>query len=410
MRLPALLKSARIVYPLALVIRLLFIFVGAWQDRNLSVKYTDIDYEVVTDAAKLVVNGDSPYGRATYRYSPLLAYILVPNVLLHPCWGKIVFSIGDLAVGRCVESILIGQGIDGARSLQFACLWLLNPLSINVSTRGSFDSITSALVLWTTFSVLKGSVVLAAIVYGVAVHLRVYPIIYALTFALATATDPRGMGTSTQNKPGVGTDVSLMRLFNRRTLVFAFLSASTFFFCTFLCVWTYGQEYTQNALLYHVTRTDNRHNYSMYWYWIYLDYGATHRWLLGLVSFVPQAVLMFAVAVRFFVDLPFCILVQTVVFVVFNKVCTGQYFTWYLSLVPVVLPKLAFRVGQAWSLVGMWACALAGWLFYAWHLEMQGNNTFLYLWGASILFFMANVILLACLVGGYKGVEMVEKK
>ena len=33
---------------------------------------------------------ESPYQRATYRYTPLLAYILLPNAWLHPAWGKMV--------------------------------------------------------------------------------------------------------------------------------------------------------------------------------------------------------------------------------------------------------------------------------------------------------------------------------
>ena len=66
---------------------MLGILYGEWHDAHVVVKYTDVDYRVFTDAAAIVAEGGSPFDRATYRYSPILAYLLIPNVIC-PIWGR----------------------------------------------------------------------------------------------------------------------------------------------------------------------------------------------------------------------------------------------------------------------------------------------------------------------------------
>lgn len=88
---------------LAFVFRLALICFGAWQDAHLEVPFTDIDYSVYTDAAMFMNARESPYKRSTYRYTPLLAGLLLPNCALS-VYGKILFSIGDILAAQCVPN------------------------------------------------------------------------------------------------------------------------------------------------------------------------------------------------------------------------------------------------------------------------------------------------------------------
>lgn len=63
------------------LIRALLVFYANIHDYMFKVKFTDIDYTIYSDAAQHIYNGRSPYSRATYRYSPILAFMLLPNVL-----------------------------------------------------------------------------------------------------------------------------------------------------------------------------------------------------------------------------------------------------------------------------------------------------------------------------------------
>ena len=48
----------------------------------------------------------SPFDRHTYRYTPLLALILTPNVFLHPLWGKFLFVAFDLFSALLIKAIM----------------------------------------------------------------------------------------------------------------------------------------------------------------------------------------------------------------------------------------------------------------------------------------------------------------
>uniref|UniRef100_A0A5B7A2E4 GPI mannosyltransferase I n=1 Tax=Davidia involucrata TaxID=16924 RepID=A0A5B7A2E4_DAVIN len=93
------------------VLRLFLIIYGEWQDAHMEVRYTDVDYLVFSDAASLMASGKSPYKRSTYRYSPLIAFLLMPNSIIHRSWGKFLFSASDLLVGWFINTILKLRGV-----------------------------------------------------------------------------------------------------------------------------------------------------------------------------------------------------------------------------------------------------------------------------------------------------------
>lgn len=84
-------------------LRVFLIVYGEWQDKHMEVRYTDVDYFVFSDAADLMASGKSPYERTTYRYSPLLAFLLLPNTFLHRSWGKFLFSASEM---QCTQEHL----------------------------------------------------------------------------------------------------------------------------------------------------------------------------------------------------------------------------------------------------------------------------------------------------------------
>lgn len=170
-----------VILPVSAVLRVVLLAYGRWQDHNSPFKYTDIDYLVFTDAARYVSRGLSPYDRATYRYTPLLAWLLVPTT-----WGgfwfefgKALFAAGDVVTGWLILKLLHARGLSDERALKYASIWLLNPMVANISTRGSSEGLLAVLVVALLWAVMNRQVVLAGFLLGFGVHFKIYPFIYA---------------------------------------------------------------------------------------------------------------------------------------------------------------------------------------------------------------------------------------
>jgi phosphatidylinositol glycan class M len=94
-------------------------------------------------------------------------------------------------------------------------------------------------------------------------------------------------------------------------------------------------------------------------------------------------------------------LAQTFAFVSFNKVCTSQYFLWYLIFIPFYLPtsSLLYRPYLGLTAGLLWIGTQGLWLQQGFELEFNGRSTFVPgLWMASLGFFLTNTWILGIIV------------
>ena len=206
-----------LLFLVAAVARIALIIYGNVQDIYFKVKYTDIDYAVFSDAAKYMINGTSPYSRATYRYTPLLAFLMTPNSFLHPSFGKVFFSICDLIIGWLIIKInrtslekypaVVGdtaiKNTSEKPTLFPVFLWLFNPITLSISTRGNAESFQAVLVLASLLCIMKKYHFFGGLLLGSAVHFKIYPVIYSLPISLYIIKDCSKMPSKTWRTVGL---------------------------------------------------------------------------------------------------------------------------------------------------------------------------------------------------------------
>ncbi|KAH8305976.1 hypothetical protein KR018_007798, partial [Drosophila ironensis] len=422
------------------LLRLTLICYGHVHDGQSAVPYTDIDYKVVTDGARHILAGESPFKRHTYRYSPIMAYLQTLNILVHPACGKLVYAAFDLLIAtliyrlvhmeiknqyqKTVQHLLskYNRPRKSEKSLDAldershpenlaraaACFWLYNPLTAVISTRGSGDCFSSFFVILTIYLLLRSAhqgsksawlIFGAGLAHGLVIHLRLYPLLFSLGYYLA-------LSTSLTRTP---LDFLWQILCpNRQQVCLVAGTLLSLVSLTYAFYTLYGWEYIYEAYLYHFVRKDPRHNFSLQFLLQYLGTAPSvpePTLLVKLVLMAPQFLLILYLSLsfgQFRQTLPFCIFTVAFVIVTYNSVVTSQYFIWYLALLPLCLNNfklLPWR--KCFTLLGLWLLAQAMWLLPAYLLEFRTWNTFnsIGLQGAS--FFAANGYILEQLLSHY---------
>lgn len=501
--------------------RIILFFWGLYQDATIEPRFTDIDYFVFTDASRFMVQGGpparedlqsllissipsslmsflntslaspnnnnpySPYLRETYRYTPILAWLLIPSHTIYFGFGKILFAFGDIVAGililktlqiirlkYCIQqrqeedgkinhdnttaSLPDGRNEKWNNSFLFSeraiiiytcCVWLFNPMVSIISTRGSSEGLLGAIVMVFVYLVYTNHVFLAGIVAGFAVHFKIYPLIYIPTVIWAMSSNNLSLSSSTNRKNKINNrrnsifpqsivkSLPILNFVNRDRVVFAGASLASFLLFTGWMYALYGPEFLVHTYFHHLSRLDHRHNFSPYSTLLYMSSSpaATAQnqqhsssilsWMenhpASSWAFFPQLMLSGVLIPLAFAkrDVAQTMFLQTFAFVTFNKVCTAQYFMWYLVLLPFYLPRLitylrsnnnknknnngsavrATVVGLV--MIALWAGGQALWVRQGYLLEFLGVPTFYPgLFAATLIFFSVNCLILGIFI------------
>lgn len=388
---------------LSFLLRLFIIFLVDYLETSSendpsTFKYTDLDYHVFLDSTTFLRNGQNPFNRHTYRYTPLISYLLLSHP--SPLFGKILFSLFDILSGLLLSSLISNPWIT-------IFTWFWNPITINICTRGSAESfIVLFPVILTLYIILKNSanremICVAGLVHGLSVHTKIYPVIYIPGYMIYLSGQTFSGIKRLLRNPFL--QLSYRILIN--PLIFLLSSIISFCILTYISYYLTGFIYIQEGLLYHFGRLDHRHNYSPFWYLIYLlrDSSGDDLFLsfISKLFFIPTAGIIVYISLKISSkDLPFSLFLSTYIFVTLNKVITGQYFTWYISLLPLTFQSINWK-NMKLSLLIL-GFSILGWLGYGYKLEMKGESVHFQLFLMSIINFGANIGVFYSICKNYK--------
>jgi len=100
----------------------------------------------------------------------------------------LLFAACDIIAGYIIyQYCMIKNAGNRRQAIICANVWLFNPLTVTVSTRGNAESVMAVLVLFALLLLAQNGsagIVLGAVMYGLSVHMKIYPVTYALALYL----------------------------------------------------------------------------------------------------------------------------------------------------------------------------------------------------------------------------------
>lgn len=419
------------------IARAFFLLTGELLDAYGPLSFTDRDFTVFMDAASLVWQSASPYNHSGFRYPPIIAHVLalITAGASIPIAAKIFFTMCDLLCGYLQLQMLLANPVHSdvhirrrgeAEAEQMplnqrhnempseysqevnetsgllvpAMLWLLNPLPMQISTRGNFDAVQGVFVLFALHKAKQcrhmlhpsskrtspdvSSVLAAAAAgasLGIAAHVRLYPCAFGLSILLYL--------------PGRSCKA-----------VYALAGFVTFSLLGQLSLAAYGWEYVDNALLNHLQRTDTKHNYSPFFYPEYLRAAVpicAPSWMLTAASSCKWLLLLLIGVWIGPSDATFACFLQSFTFVALNSHYTLQYVLWFLVLAPPAVGRRAWIEDNRfarWLLppVCAWLTSLIVlWGVNAYRLEEMGQSVHVAVWASCECVLLSSAWLIATL-------------
>ncbi|EST09968.1 Mannosyltransferase, DXD [Kalmanozyma brasiliensis GHG001] len=230
---------------------------------------------------------------------------------------------------------------------------------------------------------------MAPVLLGLATHLKLFPVIYGIP-VLAHLHRSTVQAYSPERR-------KTLPLWTKHAagLQFGFVAFYAFMAANLVAWLIWGSPFLEHTFLYHLHRADHRHNFSPYFLGTYLSLftapasaSTLEARILAspLLSFLPQLLVVgllgYHLGKR---DVVAAMTAQTIAFVAFNKVCTSQYFLWFLWLLPLVWPSL--KVGRVETGVALaaWVGAQALWLSQAYQLEFGAKQVFARVWASGLV-------------------------